>query len=206
MSSLAYLDILMNKTMQASCTRTPAFNLDLFLPHASKYFNNFHDGVEDISFEIFEDTTTYFLPRDEDCENTFHSVADFLNMYLVKEILDYDVNEQQILIMDKMQSNPYRELLQRAFAPTHGVHRHLKYAEKKVMFKKLIFHLESPASLIFPETSTIGPQKCRHSSLFDQYRRHVLSSFDMLEVEPPPVPTASLILRHRTPLVSILCH
>lgn len=193
----------MNDAMQSSCQRTPEYNLDMFAPHANNYFTNFKDNIENPDFQVYEETTTYFLPRDEDCENTFHSGADFLNMYLVKEVLDYDVSEQQVLIMDKMPNTQYTELLHRAFAPQHGVHRHHKYAGQKVMFKKMIFHLESPASLIFPETSTMGPQVCRDSTLFDAYRRHVLHAFDLLDVSPPPVPTASLILRHRTALVSL---
>lgn len=199
---MAYLDVTMNTAFQATCKRTPAYSLDTFAPHTNKFFMNFRDGVEELTFDLFEETTTYFLPRDEDNENTFHSVADFVNMYLVKDILNYDVSEQQVLIMDKMPNNPYQELLERAFAPVHGVHRHGKYKSQRVMFKKMIFHLESPASLIFPETSTHGPQRCRDSTLFDAYRRHVLQSFNLLEVEPPPVPTASLILRHRTAWVS----
>lgn len=59
---------------------------------------NFRDGVEVPTFDVVEETTTYFLPRDEDGENTFHSQADFFNMYLVKDILAYDVSEQQVLI------------------------------------------------------------------------------------------------------------
>lgn len=175
--------------------------MDLFASHSNQYFAKFRDNVRDLQFDVVENVTTYFLPRDEDSENTFHSTADFLNMFLVKDILQYDVKEQQVLIMDKMPSTPYNELLQRAFAPLHGVHRHTRYGGKKIMFKKLIFHLESPASLIFPETSTSGPQKCRNSYVLDAYRRHVLQSFGLLEVQPPPVPTASLILRHRTPFV-----
>lgn len=34
---------------------------------------NFRDGVEVPTFDVVEETTTYFLPRDEDGENTFHS-------------------------------------------------------------------------------------------------------------------------------------
>jgi len=30
------------------------------------------------------DTTTYLLARDEDCENAFHSTADFVSNYLNK--------------------------------------------------------------------------------------------------------------------------
>lgn len=126
-----------------------------------------------------------------------------MNMFVVKEVLDYDVADQQVLLMDKMPNGAGVELIEKAFAPVHGVHRISKYQNQKVMFKRLIFHLESPAALIFPETSTTGPQKCRDSSLFDAYRRHVLQAFDLLDVSPPPIPSATLIVRRRTPLKNV---
>ena len=90
------------------------------------------------------------------------------------------------------------ELINKAFAPIHGVHRYQKYHGKKVVFQQLIFHLESPAGLIFPKVARPDPMRCYHTSLFDAYRRHILSSFQLLNVSPPPIPTITLILRHRT--------
>jgi hypothetical protein len=42
------------------------------------------------------------------------------------------------------------------------------------MFKKLVFHLESPAGLIFPKVSNPDPLRCRNTGLFDAYRKHIL--------------------------------
>lgn len=37
-----------------------------------------------------------------------------------------------------------------------------------------MFHLESPAGLIFPKVSRPDPLRCHRTSLFEAYRRHVL--------------------------------
>jgi hypothetical protein len=146
-----------------------------------------------------ESVPTYLLARDEDCENSFHSSADFMNMFLVSKILGSDVSNQQVLLFDKHPDGPYKELIHKAFAPVHGVHRHHdKYSEQKVVFDTIIFHLESPAGLIFPKVSRPDPMRCYRTSLYDAYRRHILQSFNLLNVAPPPIPTATLILRHRT--------
>lgn len=197
----AYLDILSNVALQAGCQRTEAYTPDLFGAHTRKFFDNFQDNVAVPEFQVYEEKPTYFLPRDEDCENAFHSQADFLNMFLVHQALETDLAEQQVLLMDKMPNTPFNELLHRVFAPVHGVHRHTRYGGDRVMFKKLIFHLESPAALVFPETATKAPQRCREATLFDAYRRHVLEAFQLLHVPAPIVPTAALIVRRRTLLV-----
>jgi hypothetical protein len=44
----------------------------------------------------------------------------------------------------------------------------------QVLFKKLVFHLESPAGLIFPKVARPDPLRCYRASLFEAYRRHVL--------------------------------
>lgn len=99
-----------------------------------------------------------------------------MNMFLVHKVLGNDVAEQQVLLFDKHPDGkssmgitpyrvahsltgtsvgPYKELIEKAYAPHHGVHRHqAKYGTKKVVFDKLIFHLESPAGLIFPKVNT----------------------------------------------------
>ncbi len=72
-----------------------------------------------------------------------------MNMFLLKNALDVDIKNQQVLLFDKFSDGPYIELIIKAYAPVHGVKRHTQYSGK-VLFKKLIFHLESPAGLIFP--------------------------------------------------------
>lgn len=46
-------------------------------------------------------TTTYLLTRDEDFDNSFHTVADFMNIFLVNKILNINSKKQQLLILDR---------------------------------------------------------------------------------------------------------
>ena len=109
-----------------------------------------------------------------------------------------DLKKQQVMLFDKFSNGPYFDLIKKAFSPNYDVIDHIYYGRKKVKFTKLIFHLESPAGLIFPKVSRPDPLRCYSTSLFDHYRRHVLKSFDLLNVEPPEVPSVTVSLRHRT--------
>lgn len=197
---LTYID----GALSSTCARTNDF-MEIFMPHQRDMFLSFHDNQPDSSGRVmYEPTTTYLLARDEDYENTFHSSADFVNMFLVQQILGYDLAEQQILLMDRHPFGPYISLLQKAFAPLYGVYKPLnKYRQKKVMFRKLIFHLESPASIMLPEAAGDTVMRCHDSTLVDAYRRHVLQAFDMLNTLPPLIPSVTLILRRRTPLRNV---
>ncbi|RYH27485.1 hypothetical protein EON65_13280 [archaeon] len=64
--------------------------------------------------------------------------------------------------------------------------------------------LESPAGLIFPRVANPHPMSCLDSSLFHAYRRHILKSFNLLDVPPPAQPTIVLILRRRTKQVRVI--
>eukprot|EP01033_Poteriospumella_lacustris_P004587 gene4587-3281_t len=187
-------------SLSATCSKTSEYHENMFMPHHSLQMRSFvSDPQMDVSHLQRESTPTYLLARDEDCENSFHSSADFMNMFLVHKVLGNEVADQQVLLFDKHPDGPYKELIEKAYAPRHGVHRHqTKYGTKKVVFDKLIFHLESPAGLIFPKVSRPDPLRCYRTSLYEAYRRHVLQSFNLLNVAPPPIPTATLILRHRT--------
>lgn len=70
---------------------------------------------------------------------------------------------------------------------------------KTVKFEKLIFHLESPAGIIFPK---IGQNQksleCYNSILWRKYAARVLKAFNLYDVKPPSVPSLTLILRERT--------
>lgn len=43
-----------------------------------------------------------------------------------------------------------------------------------------------------------GLMKCHHSSLWTDFRTHVLRSFNLLDVPPPAIPTILLSFRRRT--------
>jgi hypothetical protein len=44
-----------------------------------------------------ESTPTYLLARDEDCDNSFHSTADFMNMFLVGNVVGIPPEKQQVM-------------------------------------------------------------------------------------------------------------
>jgi hypothetical protein len=87
-----------------------------------------------MAHDIVVDTPTYLLARDEDCENTFHSTADFMNMFLVLSALRLDPEALQVMLFDLHPDDPYMELISKAFSPRHPVirHTHAGYAGKKV--------------------------------------------------------------------------
>lgn len=149
------------------------------------------------------DTPTYLLARDEDCENSFHSTADFMNMFLVMNILGLSASEMQVMLFDSHHDGPYIELLKKAFSPNQPIIRSSEYGSKTVMFKHVIFHLESPAGVIFPRVANPDPMRCVNTALFNGYRRFVLRAFDLLDVAPPPIPSVVLSLRRRTPTKNV---
>eukprot|EP01032_Pedospumella_encystans_P018298 gene18298-20835_t len=184
-------------SLQSTCKTTPKYQSRLFMAHHAMQMRGFEPGTSSLQADTVVPTTTYLLARDEDCENSFHSTADFMNMLLVYRMLGLDEKEVQVMLFDRFSNGPYLELIQKAFSPQHPVLRHTYY-KGKVLFKRLVFHLESPAGLIFPKVSRPDPLRCHHTSLFEAYRRHVLQAFNLLDVAPPPIPSVTLSLRHRS--------
>mmetsp|Transcript_19965 Transcript_19965/g.28603 ORF Transcript_19965/g.28603 Transcript_19965/m.28603 type:complete len:582 (+) Transcript_19965:16-1761(+) len=187
-------------SLLSSCSKTNEYQPQLFMPHHSLQMNSFEADSpnSETRSSMIEELPTYLLARDEDCENSFHSTADFMNMFLVKSVLQSKADNMQVMLFDKHPDGPYLELIQQAFANNKPVLRHQHYRNQKVMFRRLIFHLESPAGLIFPKVSRPDPMRCYRTSLFDSYRRFVLNAFGLLNVPPPEIPSVALSLRHRT--------
>lgn len=149
------------------------------------------------------ETTTYLLARDEDCENTFHSTADFMNIYFVMSLLNINPNNQQIMLWDKFSTGPYEELIKNAFSSNFPILRHTHYKNKKILFKHIIWHLESPAGLIFPRVANPDPMRCHNTALFKSYRKYILQSFNLYNQLPSQIPIITLSLRHRTPAKNV---
>jgi hypothetical protein len=67
-----------------------------------------------------------------------------------------------------------------------------------VLFERLVWHLESPAGVVFPKVGgPAGLMRCHDSTLWGGYRKHVLHSFGLLNVPPPPIPHVLLSFRRR---------
>ncbi|GMI20910.1 hypothetical protein TrRE_jg3599 [Triparma retinervis] len=144
--------------------------------------------------------TTYLLHRDEDSENAFHSTADFINMHMVYEGLGVD--RADVVLFDRMPDGPFKEMIDKAYSEGGRSRRKEDFGGEKVTFKRLVFHLESPAGIIFPKIGVVGGKKqlvCRDSYLWHGYRERVLRAFDLWDVPPPRVPTITMVVRKRTP-------
>ena len=182
------------------CSKTSLYRPEDFMNHHRLMMNSFvSEHPLPTSYETI-DHPVYLLARDEDCENTFHTMADFTNMFLVHLILGGDlISQQQVVLMDRFSNGPYFELIQKSFSPSHAVLRHSDFNKKTILFRRLIFHLESPAALTHPEVAIPDPLTCYSTGLFHELRKHVLQSFHLWNITPPKIPTAVLSLRHRTP-------
>lgn len=181
------------------CSKTADYHSQDFMNHHRLMMNSFlSDQPIPSTYDTIEHPV-YLLARDEDCENTFHTMADFTNMFLVHLILEGNlIQQQQLVLFDKYSKGPYFDLIQKAFSPSHPVLRHKDFNKKIVLFRRLIFHLESPAALIHPEVAIPDPLTCYSTGLFHEFRKHVLKAFQLWDIDPPKIPTAVLLLRHRT--------
>jgi hypothetical protein len=182
----------------STCTKTSWYDGHFMNHHRAQMSTFVSDSNEPDEYDTV-DVPTYLLARDEDCENTFHSTADFMNMFLVMNIIGVDPLYHQVMLFDQHPDGPYMELIKSAFSPNYEVLRNSDYRNKKVLFRHLIFHLESPAGLIFPKVSRPDPLRCYSTSLFQEYRKFILQSFNLYDIAPPEIPTITLTLRHRTP-------
>lgn len=183
----------------ADCKNTANFPTTKFMPHHTLQMNSFKDQTPTSTDATRESTTTYLLARDEDFENAFHSSADFLNMELVYQGLNLNKDDTQVVLLDRNPDGPFFEMIQNAFTtPNKPLKRAANYNNKKIVFDKVVWHLESPAGIVFPKVGNNGATGCHNEYLYSKYRQRVLSAFDLWDVPPPTVPSLTLIVRKRT--------
>jgi len=183
--------------LTGDCRKTADWGKTRFMPHADLAMKKFQEGK--VGGGTVEEEPTYLLARDEDSENAFHSTADFINMHMLYEGLG--LSSANVILFDLMPDGPYKEMIEKAYGGGK-TKRKEDYNAGKVLFRNLVFHLESPAGIIFPKIGVVGGKKqldCRDSYLWHGYRERVLRAFSLWDVPPPRVPSVSLILRKRTP-------
>ena len=114
-----YLSFDRGSLFSASCERTPLFKGHLFMPHHATQMASFLSAQEvptppAAGTYDTEDAPTYLLARDEDCENSFHSTADFMNAFLVMSALGIDPRSQKVAPLEPISSpvsSPFRALI-----------------------------------------------------------------------------------------------
>ena len=184
-------------SLSADCIKTGAYKSVHFMHHHGLQMGSFVDGSSGDDHDSVEAGVTYLLARDEDSENAFHSTADFLNMHTVYTALNLPASTSLVLF-DKHPDGPFYDMIEKVFSST-PLRRSSDFSGR-VKFSQLVFHMESPASIIFQKVA--GQKKalaCSSSPLWKGYAARVLKAYDLLDSPPPSVPTATLILRNRTP-------
>ena len=67
-------------SLSSPCKATPYYRHNLFMPHHGQQMETFEQSkIPRAGTFTIEETATYLLARDEDCENSFHSTADFVS-------------------------------------------------------------------------------------------------------------------------------
>ena len=102
--------------LQASCKKTSDYAPKKLHKHLQSHFSSFTDETAAGDDLELEETPTYLLTRDEDTENSFHSTADFMNMFVVGNVVGVVPGDQQVLLWDKHPDGPYLDLVQKAYA------------------------------------------------------------------------------------------
>lgn len=183
-----------------TCEKTLNWRQQLLMPHMALQLRNLVTRQPPQGVRV--GGTTYFLARDEDCENMFHSTADHLNAYLVGKVLRLDWRKVRTMLWDRHPDGPFRDLIAKAYSGAGPLGRASELG--LAHFDHVIFHLESPAGIVFPKVAgPTGIMRCRGSSLWRGYIRHVLASFGQLNVPPPDIPTVLLSVRRRTPTKNV---
>lgn len=84
----------------------------------------------------------------------------------------------QVVLFDRHFDGPFYDLIQTAFSPTKPLRRIGSYGGGLVRFDRLVWHLESPAGIVFPKVGgPAGLMRCHGSTLWGQFRAHVLQRY-----------------------------
>eukprot|EP00968_Pinguiococcus_pyrenoidosus_P003067 scaffold180_cov311-Pinguiococcus_pyrenoidosus.AAC.49 len=189
-------------SLQGACRRTAewtTFSPSRWMNHMRPQMESFQEvsRAGEAAYAEVEETTTILMARDEDCENTFHSAADHINLYIVSRFLGLSPASTRALLFDTHPDYPYVDLIHDAFAAAKPLARAADFGGAKVLFRRLVWHLESPGSIVNP--SMMDPLRCTDSPIWNGFRAQVLQAFNLWNVPPPQKPTVAFILRNRVP-------
>jgi hypothetical protein len=60
---------------------------------------------------------------------------------------------KKVVLFDRHFDGPFYDLIQTAFSPNKPLKRIESYNGKVVLFERLVWHLESPAGIVFPKVA-----------------------------------------------------
>lgn len=143
-----------------------------------------------------EATPTLLIQRDEDAENTFHATADHLNLFTVSHLRGLEAPTTRALLFDTHPDYGYTELIHLGFASAAPLARAGDFGGRRVRFRRLVLHMESPGSIVSP--FVLDPMVCRDSVVWKGFVARVLQGFGLYDVAPPSQPSVTMVVRRRT--------
>jgi len=178
-------------SIQGTCEKEPQFSTTERWPtgHFQQLNRPFFNGFESLndleSIGSVEDIVTVnnpvLLVARDGAFNTYHSMEDYINAFLVLESLQINPKEEKldVLIMDQDVNGPYVPMFEKAFSyrnnnfKTRIITKHWVPKGKKVFFKNVIVNMPGVSSPIVKDMSAISP--CSPASdLFVTFGRHIL--------------------------------
>ncbi|KAG2392545.1 hypothetical protein C9374_011270 [Naegleria lovaniensis] len=176
--------------MLGMCKKESFFNTDHKWPtgHFQQVnrpiFNGFSEAKSSLKkFDEIVENPVLMVARDG-AFNTYHSMEDFVNAFLVLETLKLNPSRDQLdlLIIDQEVDGPYAPMWSRAFSNDKTKLRMVKdwvSQGKKILFKRAIVNLPGVSSPIVKDIGTRNP--CGPMvDLFVNFGRHILKSFDFI--------------------------
>jgi hypothetical protein len=184
--------------LSASCTRTNHWGSTTMKSSVGKHQLGMLDTLvtqDKAEAETIENSPTLLIQRDVDGENMHHATADLMNLYVVATLLRLKPETTKGVLLDRMPDYSFAGFMHDAFASAAPLQRAADFKHGKVLFRKLVWHMESDFSSIHP--SVMDPMVCRNSALWLGYISHALSAFHLWDVPPPAIPSITLLLRQK---------
>lgn len=181
--------------LSAECDMIPPPSDVRWASKFERLIRNFHTGARGDA-PTARAPVTYLLQRDTDSDNPFHMSADFINVETVFQILGLRDDSVQMVLFDRHPDGHWKDMFHTVYGPAFDIKRVADYRQGRVLFPHLVFHLQSPASIVAPHLAPTFP--CRESLLVHAFRKRVLTAYGLWDVAPPPVPTITLLIRRRT--------
>ena len=147
-------------------------------------FNGFEESSNEKNYDVVNNPVL-MVARDG-AFNTYHSMEDFVNAFIVLEVLKLNPvrDNLELMILDQEVDGPYGTMWRKAFSkdPKNNRLRIVKNwvrKGKKVLFKRVIINLPGISSPVVKDISTSNP--CSPMvDLFVNFGRHILKSFGMI--------------------------
>ncbi|KAJ8602204.1 hypothetical protein CTAYLR_003615 [Chrysophaeum taylorii] len=144
------------------------------------WFNAF-ESVDALECEVFEEAPTLIVERDT-FANLFHNSEDFFNAQIALAILEWSLEDVQILLTDIYPKGPFWPMWSKVFRgarePLTAFDVAQKYGTKNVCFKKVVIAILGAAA---PVTVASFNTRCSRSAIVRSYADLVVATLGLAE-------------------------